>query len=71
MPENKLEQRVINLEEKLAHEHFCVKQLNEVVVELRIQLELLEKTIKTQNEKIATLQQNSAEDMPHEKPPHY
>ncbi len=71
MSNEQLYQRLQHLEEQLAHEQHTVKQLNEIVIELRNQSERFEKLLAEQKKKIETLQQQLSEDLPHEKPPHY
>lgn len=70
---HELQQRVVSLEELFSHEERKVQQLNQVVVDLRRELDQL-------NSQMAQLQArfrwvlenaNNGENLPHEKPPHY
>ena len=71
MSNEKVLRRLQQVEEQLAHEQHTVKQLNEIVIELREQIERVEKLLAEQKIKIELLQQKTSEDLPHEKPPHY
>jgi uncharacterized coiled-coil protein SlyX len=74
MPEtNQLEQRVVELEELFAHHERLVQQLNEVVVELRAELSIVQTQSFEQQARIRMLSENqeSQGDPFDEKPPHY
>ena len=71
MPNEDIHQRLQYLEEQLAHEQHTVRQLNEIVIQLRGQTEQLAKQLSDQKDKMEVLEHRLSEDLPHEKPPHY
>ena len=72
MTEN-VSDRVVALEELLSHQQHIIQQLNDVVVELRGQLDNLAARQQIHEQRLKTLMESysNIEDDPHEKPPHY
>ena len=72
--ENQVEQtqeRLTNIEMKLAYMEDFVNQIQEVAVEQAKEIELLRKENKLMIEKIKELSDNAEGDIPNRKPPHY
>ncbi len=72
--ENQFEQtqeRLTNIEMKLAYMEDFVNQIQEVAVEQSKEIELLRKENKLMIEKIKELSDNAEGDIPNRKPPHY
>lgn len=72
--ENQIEQtqeRLTNIEMKLAYMEDFVNQIQEVAVEQAKEIELLRKENKLMIEKIKELSDNAEGDIPNRKPPHY
>ena len=64
--------RIAKLEEVLTHQQLLVEQLNEIVIELRTNVERLQSRIERQQLQIKHLESRSRDDeIPDEKPPHY
>ena len=70
---NGLNDRVIALEELLTHQQHLIQQLNDVVIELRGQLDGLASKQNEHEQRLKTLMESYSqiEDDPNEKPPHY
>lgn len=68
-----LQDRVTQLEECFAHHERLVEQLNNVVIQLRGELERVESRFEEQKRHVKWLMDNTSiiEDQPDEKPPHY
>ena len=70
-----LQQRLIQLEELFSHHQHHVQQLNEVIVQLRDELDVLQTKYAHQQSRIESLQETQAsstsETLADEKPPHY
>lgn len=68
-----LSKRVVMLEEMICHDERIISQLNEVVVDLRGQLEQVYKRLHLIEARFQWIADNSndLENLPHEKPPHY
>ena len=67
-----LAKRITRLEELFAHHQHLVQQLNEVTVQLRADLAVLDKRAMAQQKQVDWLTQNSSQvDDREEKPPHY
>ncbi len=73
MSDAKLQDRVTQLEETLTHHEHLVEQLNQVVIQLRADLEKMQAENEEQSRHLKWLMQNNSiiEDSPDEKPPHY
>ncbi len=74
MPEsNPLQDRVTQLEESFSHQEHLVEQLNQVVIQLRADLERLESENNEQRRQVKWLAENNSiiEDRTDEQPPHY
>ncbi len=72
--ENQIDQtqeRLTNIEMKLAYMEDFVNQIQEVAVEQAKEIELLRKENKLMIEKIKELSDNAEGDIPNRKPPHY
>lgn len=72
--ENQVDQtqeRLTNIEMKLAYMEDFVNQIQEVAVEQAKEIELLRKENKLMIEKIKELSDNAEGDIPNRKPPHY
>ena len=65
--------RLVRIEETVAHQEHLVGQLNESLTQLRDQYDRLEKQLERASSQVQWLMENSnpGEDLPHEKPPHY
>ena len=63
--------RVAKLEELLMHQQHTIEQLNEIVIQLRGDLEKLQQKIDKQELTINEMETRFGDDLPHEKPPHY
>ena len=72
-PESGLEERLVRLEELFSHHQHMVQQLNEVIVQLRAEVEGLEARSARQEARLQSVaeKQASLDDQPDEKPPHY
>lgn len=66
-----MDERITNLEVKLAYLEDFMNQLQEVCVEQTKEIELLKKENKMMREKIKDLVELTGEDIPNRKPPHY
>ncbi|HJN09840.1 MAG TPA: SlyX family protein [Pirellulaceae bacterium] len=67
--------RVVQLEELFSHHQHHVQQLNEVIVQLRGDLDALQIKYANQQSRLESLQERQAvaesEDLADQKPPHY
>ena len=65
--------RVVRLEELFSHHQHMVQQLNEVIVQLRSEVENLKARSARQEARLQQVadKQASLDDQPDEKPPHY
>lgn len=68
---NDEENRLTNIEMKLAYMEDFVNQIQEVAVEQAKEIEKLKKENKLMVEKIKELAENAEGDIPNRKPPHY
>lgn len=68
---NEEENRLTNIEMKLAYMEDFVNQIQEVAVEQAKEIEKLKKENKLMVEKIKELAENAEGDIPNRKPPHY
>ncbi len=70
-----LRQRVVQLEELFSHHQHHVQQLNEVIVEVRDELDALKIKCANQQSRLESLADSRAlaegEDLADQKPPHY
>ncbi len=70
-----LAQRVVQLEELFSHHQHHVQQLNDVIVQMRGELDAMQIKLDRQENRLAALQESQppAEgiDLADEKPPHY
>ena len=70
-----LRQRVVQLEELFSHHQHHVQQLNEVIVELRREMDVLQIKTANQQSRLEAIQDSQAhsasEDLADQKPPHY
>ena len=68
-------QRVVQLEELFSHHQHHVQQLNEVIVQVRDELDALQIKYANQQSRLESLQESQAlaerEDPTDQKPPHY
>ncbi|QDU97605.1 SlyX family protein [Lignipirellula cremea] len=74
MPEpNPLQDRVTKLEESTAHQEHLVEQLNQIVIQLRVDLERLESENREHRRQVKWLTENNttSQEIVDEKPPHY
>lgn len=73
--ESTLVDRVLALEEHSMHQNKLVHDLNDVIVELRLDVDRLQRTIEQQRQRINWLTQNLPEteqrSMEDDRPPHY
>lgn len=64
--------RITHLEERLAHNQHLIQQLNEVIVQLRMEMDAQQSV---HRKKLAELKdlidRRTGDDLPHDKPPHY
>lgn len=71
----RLQQRVLQLEELFSHHQLQVEQLNDVILELRGAVEKLETQVTIQQRRLEALQAREAnpesDDPADHKPPHY
>ena len=67
--------RVIQLEELFSHQQHHVQQLNDVIIQLRGELDSLQTKYTQQQSRLEAIQESQAaaerEDLADEKPPHY
>jgi uncharacterized coiled-coil protein SlyX len=65
--------RLVRIEETVAHQEHLLGQLNESLTHLRDQYDRLEKQLERASSQVQWLMENShpGDDLPHEKPPHY
>lgn len=68
---NDTEDRIMQLEVKLAYMEDFVKQIQEVAVQQTMDIEKLKKENKLMSEKIKELVAAAEGDIPNRKPPHY
>ena len=66
-----LHERMTRVEEQLMHQQHFVQQLNEVIIELRTELDAATKKLQKSDEQIEWLLQKQEDGLPNEKPPHY
>lgn len=66
-----MEERITNLEVKLAYLEDFMNQIQDVCVEQTKEIDLLKKENKLMKEKIKDLVELTGEDIPNRKPPHY
>lgn len=66
-----MEQRLIDLETRQAFQEDTLEQLNEVVVELRSQVDALIQRLKVAEERLERLEPNIISSLEDDKPPHY
>ena len=76
MPDNDtLLKRVVQLEELFSHHQHHVQQLNEVIVQMRDELDALKAKCAKQQSRLDSLSESRAfaedEDLADQKPPHY
>lgn len=67
------QERVVRLEELFSHHQHMVQQLNDVIVQLRAEVENLKARSARQEARLQLVadKQASLDDQPDEKPPHY
>jgi len=73
-PDPEIQRRLLDLEESLCHDQRLIEELNQVVIDLRGQIDQLEKRLSRAELRVRAVDQripDSEEDLPHEKPPHY
>ncbi len=65
--------RLVRIEETVAHQELLLGQLNESLTQLRDQYDRLENKLDRASTQVQWLMDNShpGDDLPHEKPPHY
>tara|TARA_B100000809_G_C14590175_1_gene333314 strand:+ start:114 stop:446 length:333 start_codon:yes stop_codon:yes gene_type:complete len=65
--------RLVRIEETVAHQEQLLGQLNESLTQLRDQYDRLENKLDRASTQVQWLMENShpGDDLPHEKPPHY
>lgn len=66
-----LEQRLVDLETKIAFQDQTIEDLNLVVISQQKQIDQLEKTFALFKAQAHAVQSGDNEIRPHEKPPHY
>ena len=66
-----MEQRLIDLETRQAFQEDTLEQLNEVVIELRSQVDTLIQRLKVAEERLERLEPNIISSLEDDKPPHY
>jgi len=66
-----VEQRLIDLETRQAFQEDTLEQLNEVVIELRSQVDTLIQRLKVAEERLERLEPNIISSLEDDKPPHY
>lgn len=66
-----IEQRLINLETKVAYQDKIIEDLNEVIYKQDKQLIALEKSLELLRTQVQSFQSGDNEIRGHEKPPHY
>ena len=70
-----LQQRVVQLEELFSHHQHDVQQLNEVILQLRSELDALQIKYANQQTRLEAIQESQAQaasdDLADQKPPHY
>lgn len=66
-----LEQRIVELETKIAFQDHVIDDLNSVVIRQQSQIDQLEKTFALFKSHAQAVQSGDNEIRPHEKPPHY
>lgn len=66
-----MEQRLIDLETRQAFQEDTLEQLNEVVIELRRQVDTLIQRLKVAEERLERLEPNIISSLEDDKPPHY
>lgn len=69
----RLQHRVVQLEELFSHHQHHVQQLNDVIVQLRGELDVLQVKSANQQKALETIRasQSVEEDLADQKPPHY
>ena len=65
------EDRLINIEIKIAYQEDTIQELNDVVCEQQKQLDKLEETCNFLLKRVKILSESTGENIPNEKPPHY
>lgn len=66
-----MEQRLIDLETRQAFQEDTLQQLNEVIIELRNQLDGLAQQLQVAQDRLEALEPNMVSTIEDEKPPHY
>ena len=68
-----MDQKIIELEEKLSFLDHTIDELNQVIFRQRQELDEFKDLLKHLSDKIKTLEESSTESMPvtNERPPHY
>lgn len=66
-----MEQRIIDLETRQAFQEDTLQQLNDVIIELRNQLDGLTQQLQVVEERLEALEPNMISPLGDEKPPHY
>lgn len=66
-----MEQRLIDLETRQAFQEDTLEQLNEVVIELRRQVDTLIQRLKVAEDRLERLEPNIISSLEDDKPPHY
>lgn len=65
------EQRLIDLETKIAHQEYLIEELNQTVYEQQKTIDRLEATLSTLVKRYQDILTGGDEIRPNEKPPHY
>ncbi len=64
--------RVVRLEELVSHQQYLLEQLDQTIVSLQRQLDRVNRENKQELERLrAEITEQSGDDLPHERPPHY
>jgi SlyX protein len=65
------EERLINIEIKIAYQEDTIQELNNVVCEQQKQIDKLEATCEFLVNRVKVLSESTGDNIPNEKPPHY
>lgn len=69
--ESTMEDRVIDLETRLAFQEYTLQQLNDIIVGMRDQLDRLERRLQFAEERLVEADPNILNEPQDETPPHY
>ncbi len=68
---SEIENRVMELEIKNAHQEDTIEQLNQIIIKHQALIDSLKRSMEQLQDKVSTLQESNSKEGPEPPPPHY